>query len=358
MKHVFLSSLFFVSAAVISVSAQPPAQNLVPSTTPATLPQQAAVDMDKAKGYQVGPGDEITIKVVGEADFDFASRVDEDGKMNVPFDETPLDAKCKTERQLRSDMKEILAKYLRNPQFNLRITDQNSRPPATVYGEVKNPQQVKLMRKATLVELLALSGGTTEEAAGVIQVFRTQTPICAENDKDAVWVAQTTDPTAVPSRIYSLAAVRAGKEAANPIIYPGDVIVVQKAAPIYVTGEVNAPQGIYLKEGGTSLMDAIAKVSGVREGAKTKDVKIYRLRKNIAESDVTAVNLSDRDVVTANLDEIKAGRQKDPILQPYDIIEVDKAKDSIGIQILKIAAGAAKTAVGSVASQGGYRVLY
>jgi polysaccharide export outer membrane protein len=347
MKHVFLSNLFFVIAAVISVSAQPPAQNLVP-TTPAALPPQVAVDMEKAKGYQVGPGDEITITVVGEAEFNFASRVDEDGKMNVPFDERPLDARCKTERQLRADMKEVLGKYLRNPQFNLRITDQNSRPPVTIYGEVVNPQPVKVLRKVRLVELLATSGGVKEEAAGTIQVFRTQAPICAEGDKDANWTALTSDPTDVPSRIYSLAEVREGKEEANPVIYPGDVIVVEKAAPIYVTGEVVSSQGIYLKEGGTTLTEAIAKVGGVRQGAKTKDVKIYRLKPNSKE----------RDVIAANMDQIKLGQQKDLMLQPYDIIEVDHAKDSLGLQILKIAAGAAKTAVGSVASQGGYRVLY
>ena len=36
-----------------------------------------------------------------------------------------------------------------------------------------------------------------------------------------------------------------------------------RGEPIYITGEVVAPQGIYLKEGGTSLTEAIAKVGGV-----------------------------------------------------------------------------------------------
>ena len=348
MKHVFLSSLLLVAAGVIAVSAQPPTQNLVTPNAATAATPQLPVDMEKAKGYQIGPGDEITIKVVGEPDFDFASRVDEDGRVNVPFDELPLDAKCKTERQLRSDMKLMLAKYLRNPQFNLRITDQNSRPPATVYGEVKAPQQVKLMRKATLVELLALSGGTTEEAAGMIQVFRTQTPICAEGDKDAVWTADSHDPTDVPSRVYSLAAVREGREEANPVIYPGDVIVVQKAAPVYITGEVASSQGIYLKEGGTSLTEAIAKVGGVKAGAKTKDIKIYRLK----------AGSKDRDIVAVNLDEIKTGKQKDVMLQAYDIIEVDHAKDSLGKIMLDMAMGAGRTALSSVSNSAGYRVLY
>ena len=85
----------------------------------------------------------------------------------------------------------------------------------------------------------------------------------------------------------------------------------------------------------------------VREGAK-KDVKIYRLKPNS----------KDRDVIAVNLSQIKSGQQKDPILEPYDIVEVDKAKESIGSQLLKFALGAGKGAVTSFTSAGAYRVLY
>jgi polysaccharide export outer membrane protein len=328
----FLFTICFCCAAV--VSAQPP-----PSV---------AVDMEKARGYQLGPGDEVTIKVVGESDFDFVARVNEDGKIDVPFEDQPLVAKCKTERELRADVKEMLSRYLRSPQFNLRVTERESRPPATIYGEVVSPQQVKLMRKATLVELLALSGGVKEEAGGLIQVFRTQKPICADDDIDADWKATTGDATDVPSRMYSLAAVKLGKDEANPVIYPGDVIVVHKAAPVYITGEVNSSQGIFLKEGGTSLTEAIAKVGGVRQGAKTKNVKIYRLKEGS----------KDREIVAVNLDQIKAGHQKDVMLAPYDIVEVDKAKDGIGKTILSLALGSAKQVASTLSGGIGYKVLY
>ncbi|MFL6374333.1 MAG: polysaccharide biosynthesis/export family protein, partial [Pyrinomonadaceae bacterium] len=311
-------------------------------------PAQMPVDMDKAKGYQIGPGDEITIKVVGEPEFDFATRVDEDGRINVPFDEQPLDARCKTERQLRSDMKQVLARYLRNPQFNLRVTEQNSRPPVTIYGEVMNSQPVKLMRRARLVELLAGAGIKEEEAGGTVEVFRTQKPLCAEDDKEADWASLSTDPTDTPSRHYSLTDIKANKPEANPVIYPGDIIVVEKASPVYITGEVNSSQGIYLKDGGTTLTEAIAKVGGVRQGAQTKDVKIYRRKPNSTEI----------ETISANLDLIKANKAKDPFLQPYDEVEVGKAKDSIGKTILNIAMGAGKGALSSVTTSVGYRVLY
>jgi polysaccharide biosynthesis/export protein len=301
------------------------------------------------RGYLLGPGDEITGKVLGEPQFDFVATVNEDGKIEVPFFDKPLVAKCKTERDLRTDVTTLLAKYLRSPQLSLRVTDRKSRPPATISGEVMHAEQVELRRKATLIELISIAGGVKEEeAGGTVQVFRTQPPICAEESENSNWKSTSNDPTDVPSRLYKLADIRLGKEDSNPIIYPGDVIVVAKASPVYITGEVVSPQGIYLKEGGMTLTEAIAKIGGVRREAKTKDIKIYRLKPNS----------KDRDTISANYDQIKKGLQQDVMLQAYDIVEVDKAKDTIAQSLLKIAIGAGKGVLTSVTGGIGYRVLY
>jgi polysaccharide export outer membrane protein len=311
------------------------------------LGQVVPPDVDAQKGYQIGPGDEITGKVLGEAQFDFVATVDENGQIEVPFFEQPIVAKCLSERELRADVTKLLSKYLRNPQLSLRVTDRKSRPPASVYGEVKTPGQVILVRRTTLLELLSFSGGVNEEAGGMVQVFRTRPPICSEDTAEADW-KNSGEGLDVPSRMYSLSSLRLGKEEANPVIYPGDVIVIQKASPVYITGEVVNPQGIYLKEGGLSLTEAIAKIGGVRREAKTKDVKIYRLKSNS----------KDREIITANYDLIRKGEQKDVMLEPYDIVEVDKAKDNIGMAILKIAIGAGKTALGGFGNAIPTRVLY
>lgn len=321
---------------------------LISATAVVSSAQVVAVGTAPQKGYMIGPGDEITGKVLGESQFDFVATVDEDGKIEVPFFDKPVMAKCRSERELRTDVTALLAKYLRSPQIAVRVTERKSRPPATIYGEVRKPEQVVLMRKATLVELLAGAGGVTDEAGGMIQIFRTQPPICNNGDEDSNWKPASNVDGDVPSRLYSLSSVRSGKDEANPIIYPGDVVVVQKASPVYITGEVVAPQGIYLKEGGLSLTEAIAKIGGVRREAKTKDIKIYRLK----------ANAKDRDVLTANYDLIKKGEQKDIMLEPYDIVEVDKSRKSIGQTILEVVAGAARSGVSSLGGGLGTRVLY
>ncbi len=311
---------------------------------------QQPTGVTAAKGYLLGPGDEISGKVVGESQFDFVAAVNEDGNIMVPFSSTPVAAQCRSEKQLRSDLTALLEKQLRNPQFSLN-TKRNSRPPATVYGEVRKPMEFDLKRgRATLLELLAYSGGATEEAGGLIEVTRTQPPLCPDDIDANDWAASENGTTSVPMKMYSFASLGVGKE--DPVIYPGDLVRVHKAPPVYVVGEVVAPQGIYLRESGMTLTEAIAKLGGVRRGAKTKDIKIYRLK------DPEKPNQKDREILTANLDLIRKGVQRDLNLNPHDIVEVDKAKDSIAMTILNFALGAGKTAITSGVSSIGYRVVY
>lgn len=297
--------------------------------------QDVIVKPEDARAYLIGPGDKVSGKVLGEPDFSFESSVDDDGRIQVPFFDEGIMAKCLSEKQLRSDIAGLLAKYLRNPQVTVQVTERKSRPPVTIYGEVKQQQQIDLRREARLLELISFAGGITEEAGGMIQVFRTRPPLCNEANEETLWKAATNDTLDVPSRMYSLSSVKKGQDASNPIILPGDIIVVEKAAPVYFTGEVRQPRGVYIKDGSLSLSQALAMVGGVNREAKTKDIKIYRLR---GES-------KEREIIAVNYDLVKKGEQKDVMLQPYDIIEVDKAKKSVTQTILELVTGTAKGAL-------------
>lgn len=288
--------------------------------------QNAPADLEAQKGYLLGPGDEITGKVLGESQFDFVATIDENGRIEVPFFEKPIDAQCKSERDLRIEITKLLGKYLKNPQLSLRVTQRNSRPPVSIYGEVRQQQQVPLTRKAYLLELISFVGGVTEKSGGMIQVFRTRPSICATTESANDWAANGLD---VPSRMYSLASLRQGREEANPEILPGDIIVVHKAAPVYVTGEVIKPGELDIPEGGLALTQAIAMASGITREAKTKDVKIYRKAAGQPKPEVIAVNYAL----------IKKGEQNDIMLRPFDIVEVDKAKKSIGDILLEAVTG-------------------
>lgn len=294
-------------------------------TSVAQIPAAPEVD----QGYQIGPGDEITGKVLGETQFDFVSTVDEDGRIEVPFFEKPVDAKCRTERQLRTEVTRLLTKYLKNPQLSLRVTKRDSRPPVSLYGEVKTQQRFQLTRRVQLLELISYAGGETEKSGGVVQVFRTLGPVCSEPNDPNRWTAAGDGSSSVPMRQFSLAELRMGKQDANPEIIAGDIIVVQKASPVYVIGEVNRPGELVLPDGGLPLTQAIAMASGVNREAKTKSVKIYRQKPGASEPEVFAVNY----------DSIRKGQEKDILLQPMDIVEVGKAPKSFSQILMEFATG-------------------
>ena len=294
--------------------------------------QVAPAQSEGQQGYFIGPGDEITTKVLGEPQFDFVATVDQDGKIEVPFFNEPIVARCRTERELRSDVAKLLSKYLRAPQISLRVTQRNSRPPVSIYGEVRQQQQqITLTRRAYLLELISFAGGETEKSGGMIQVFRTRPPMCGEGLPSDDWKVEASGNSglAVPSKIFSLASLRQGTAEANPEIFPGDIIVLPKGSPVYVLGEVRKPGEISMPEEGLALTQAIALASGITREAKSKNIKVYRKQPGAATP----------DVIMINYDEIKKGVAKDIMLKPFDIVEVDKAPKSFTDYMIEIVTG-------------------
>ena len=84
-----------------------------------------------------------------------------------------------------------------------------------------------------------------------------------------------------------------------------------------------------IPEGGLPLMQAVAMASGMNREAKTKEVKIYRRKPGSSEPQIVAVNY----------DQIRKGRQKDVMLEPFDIVEVGKANKSIGQIFMELLTG-------------------
>lgn len=307
--------------------------------------QEVVVKPEEKSGYLIGPGDVITGKVLGESQFDFVAAIDEDGKFQVPFFDQSVHAKCRTEKQLRTDVTKLLSKYLKSPQISVSVTERKSRPPVSVYGEVRTPAQVTLTRVSRLLELLSISGGVTEEAGGMIQVFRTQPLMCSEEAENDNLKKSDTD---VPSYMYSLSSVKQGREEANPVINPGDIVVVLRASPVYITGEVVQPVGLRIPEGGLSLKQAIAMVGGIRREAKTKEIRISRLK----------ANSKDRENISVNYDLINKGKQKDVMLEPYDIVEVDISKKSIAQIAFEVITGAGRNIAGGLSGGITQKILY
>lgn len=290
-------------AAVLSVLAQEQTQGPTPSQAP-------AIDVQGVRNYLLGPGDVLDVRVFGQSDLSAMVEIDGDGNISsLPFLEKPIRAQCLTEREVQKAIATAYSAYIRDPQVSVRISQRNSRPPATLYGAVRNPMLVTMMRRVRLHELIARSGGVTERASGTVQVIHTQPEMCQEPGEVVIKPASATGSVDGQMETFKLRDL--SNESGDPFIRPGDVVIVTEGEPVYVTGAVLAPQPIFMKDQLT-LGRAIAMAGGPQRLANTSEVHIYR-KKN---------GLIGQEDLRYNYDAIRKGREKDVLLQAYDIIDV------------------------------------
>jgi protein involved in polysaccharide export with SLBB domain len=288
------------------------------------------------------------LRVYNEPQFNGPLVVDDEGNIAVPFIETPIRAQCRSDREIKEEVVKALSRYLNKPQVSLRISDMKSRPAAVVYGAVRNPTSFDLRRRVRLIELLSRSGSVTEQASGDVQIFHTETLMCPEPE-DLVLLAalkKTEDAAAVPYTLYKIEDVKNGVKEANPVIWPGDIVLVQESRPVYVTGAVAQPTGLYLRQNLT-LSLAIAQVGGARKGAKTDKVRIIRSKPGA----------SNPEILVYNLDDIKKGRKPDVALQPYDVIDVSDGSPWEMKNLPGTLLGLATSSAQNVVSYGSVRII-
>lgn len=344
-KHSLLLVIAFVCALAGSVCAQEtqPEQTTAPPPSP-------GMDIQGIKKYLLGPGDVVDVRVFGQPDLSSTAQVDSDGNLSaLAFLETPIRAKCRTDKEVQKDITLAYAKFINNPQVSVRIAERNSRQPATVFGAVRQATRVEMKRKVRLNELMAVSGGFTERAAGTIQILHTEPLMCPEPGEEAE--AGPIDATNIPLKVVKISDLRSGKLEANPIIRPGDYVLVTEAEPVYITGSVLSPGGIYLREQ-LSLSRALAMVGGARKEAKLNDVVVYRQSPGSAKQETFHVDVAA----------IKKNEKPDFILQPYDIIEVKEAgmfsSARIGQTLMGAVTGGFSAAIQSTGTYLPTRVIY
>ncbi|HEV7894114.1 MAG TPA: polysaccharide biosynthesis/export family protein [Pyrinomonadaceae bacterium] len=308
-----------------------------------TSPEGAGV-----KKYLLGPGDVLDLRVYNEPQFNTVLTVNDEGKVEVPFIEQPISAQCRTDREIKADIVKALEKYLKKPQVSFRVIEMKSRPAAVVYGAVRNPTAFDMRRRVRLIELLSRSGSVTEQASGDVQIFHTEEPMCPEPE-DLLMLAsakKTDDAVSLPYSVYKIEDVKSGLKESNPVIWPGDIVLVQEARPIYVTGAVVQPSPLYLRQNLT-LSLAIAQVGGARKGAKTDTVRIIRKKEG-------ALN---PDILIYNLDDIKKKKQPDVALMPYDVIDVSDGNPWSLKNLPLTLLGLGTQGAGNVISGGAMRII-
>ena len=177
----------------------------VPLSAP-DAPKVASLESD----YRIAPMDTVSIKVFKSPDLSADYEVDLTGHISMPLI-GEVEAANLTTAQLDQRLTDKLGeKYLEHPDVAVGVKASSKRA-VTVDGAVKQAGSFPVAGQTSLMQAVALAGGTSEDAnAKRVAVFRT---IGGQRQAAA----------------FDLTAIRHG-QAQDPPIYPGDIVVVDGSA--------------------------------------------------------------------------------------------------------------------------------
>ena len=322
---------------VISVLAQSQSQQQSQPTAPVYQPGSSSIDEQGIRGYRLGPGDILDVRIWGQPDLNSTVEIDEDGNISsLPFIEDPIPAKCRTEKDIQKSVTEAYAKYLVKPRVSVRTVERKSRPPATIWGAVHAPTRVAMLRRIQLHEMVTAAGGFTDKAGGTIHIIHTMPELCPEPGEV---VAQKSTPGSDIGQLetYKITSLRSGAGEGDPFIRAGDLVEVVEGDTVFVTGLVNQPQAFIMKDQ-TTLTMVIAQAGGVQRLAKTSEVHILRRKDG---------KMGGEDI-KVNYEAIRKGQQKDVVLEPYDIVDVGELSMLSGKKLGDLLTGLPLSVIGKI----------
>ena len=143
-----------IAAGGLTADAQNAPTDSRPSAILDTDGVSASVDPHK---YEIGPEDLLFIKVWREPDFTFPVAVRPDGKITIPLI-GEVSAAGATPSDLTKNLAGLLARYIRNPDVSVFVTEVRSRK-YYIDGEVNRPGSFPLVTHITVLEALSHAGG-------------------------------------------------------------------------------------------------------------------------------------------------------------------------------------------------------
>lgn len=261
--------------------------------SPSNKPVSAATALSPAAPeIVIGPGDEVQVTVYDVKSLSGTVRVSQNGNINLPLiGKTHLAGLTADEAAHRIQAKLKGGGFVLYPQVTVMIS-QYATQGADVMGQVRKPGIYPTLGSRTLLNMLTLAGGVTPSAGKLVTIIHKDDP------RHPIYLA--------------LAQNAAGlKLQANPIIQPGDTIIVQKSGIIYILGDVKRPGG-YLIDNNESLtlMEAISLAGGNTATSKLKDARLIRKLP------------AGREEIKLNLKKVYRGKEADLKVKDGDILYV------------------------------------
>jgi polysaccharide biosynthesis/export protein len=318
-----------------------------PQQTNAKIQELATLARTQPREAAVGTGDMLHVDVFDVPELSRDVRVSDTGEISYPLIPGRIRASGLTPYQLEQKLAQLLIEngLVSHPQVSVFVKEQNSQP-VSIVGAVFKPGVVQIIRPTTLLELLATSGGITDDAGSYVIITRRSAPR-EVREEAAVATAEPPpvtppDELSQPSQIITIRLqdlLESGNPVYNVAVYGGDVVSVPRAGIVYVTGAgVAQPGGYVLQSHGEQItvMKAVALAHGLTSFSKSDDAVIMR------SNPVTG----QKDIIPVHIKQIENHKNDDMAMKSNDILYIP---DSVGKKVLARSAEAAISIGSSVA---------
>lgn len=221
-----------------------------------------------AQEHTARPGDFITVTVFERQTLSGTVTVDGNGRITLPMPIGSVLVAGLTAAEISDLLTDRIKEYVLNPTVFVSISPAEGFT-VHVLGEVQLPDFIKVLDNTTVQEAITRAGGFTPIAdIKNIQLIRTE-----ENNG-----SETHTEMAVNLEQF----MEDGDRTANPVLKPGDVLIVPRIAKsermkyVNVMGAVARP-GTFQVVGQLPLIEALAQAGGPSEIAMLDDVSILSL---------------------------------------------------------------------------------
>lgn len=332
MRQMFLSFLF-CGAMLAQVPFQSSQSSSQSSQSPLLGPQKlsgAGIQEPAGVGtqaepqlrpnYTLRPGDQILIRAFEMEEIgDRPYRIDGDGSVDLPI-LGRVQAGGLTVDKLEVSLIDLLKKYVKQPQVTVTVV-QYSSDLVFFVGAFKAPGIYPLSGERTLEEMMASIGGLQPTASRRVKVTR-------RKEYGAIPLANAIPApdgsgTSVEINLASL------QDNVNPaediVLKPFDVVGVERAEMVYVTGDVQHVGAFELQDRESiSVIQALTLAGGLAPTADQKNIRILR----------PVANSSLRAEIPLDMQKILKGEDNDTPLLPNDVLYVPHGRKITGKDLI------------------------
>jgi polysaccharide export outer membrane protein len=264
----------------------------------------------------IGPGDLIQVDVFDTPEMTQQVRVTDAGTIRLQLvGEVKVAGEAPTAAAKMIEKALIDKQIMRTPQVTVKITEGATQDVA-VMGQVKNPGTYPIATPQPVLKVLSLAGGLTDMADRNVTIQRKH---------DASQKVQ-----------YYLANNSEQALSDNAMVYPGDIVLVPRAAIVYILGDVAKPGGyaITTNDSRLTILQAIAMAGSANKTSVKSHVRLIRK------------NVQGQQEIPIQLAAIEKGKQPDMPLQADDVLYVPFSwMKNIAVSASSIAASTSSAAI-------------